>query len=370
MESIRKIFTSLDFGGRCIKNVKIDDQPYYVPFNFNDDNKTKPVPQEVIQTIASMFSSTIDTDKLPVFYLYFGEVPIPQASVLIQCDVAGTDVETILFLSLADEIDEINASIVKSAKQLMIDGRDGSWELTELPFSSGGGGGGNNLFKIVDANSISYADIDGTWEGAQCIITYMSSNSYIGYCHSTGPGSILIRGWNLYHIDNKEIIIEGILIGLSSTGEKDINLVTYNNKPEIYILDLNNYTANVFNELSAMTLGTTIQVIDKSGRPCLYQIADHEPDYVTINSYMRYDDDDEDPEILSYTLRANGAIAGPTVRIRLETMGGGEKFLSDLGRYKEIKIPELINAKVTQAEYNAMESAGTLDNNTIYYIMG
>lgn len=280
MESIRKIFTGLDFGGRCIKNVKIDDQPYYVPFNFSDANKNNPVPQEVIKTIASMFSSTIDTDKLPVFYLYFGEIPIPQASVLIQCDVAGTDVETILFLSLADGIDTINSSIVKSAKQLMINGTDGSWELEELPFSSGGGG------------------------------------------------------------------------------------------TSFYTLDLNNYTTNIFNELSAMTLGTTIQVIDTSGRPCLYQIADHEPDYVTINSYMRYDDDDEDPEILSYTLRANGTINGPTVRIRLETMGGGDKFLSDLGRYKEIKIPELINVKVTQAEYNAMESAGTLDNNTIYYIMG
>lgn len=280
MESIRKIFTGLDFGGRRIKNVKIDDQPYYVPFNFNDANKTNPVPQEVIQTIASMFSSTIDTDKLPVFYLYFGEIPIPQASVLIQCDIGGTDVETIIFLSLADEIDDINASIVKSAKQLMIDGRDGSWELIELPFNSGGGG------------------------------------------------------------------------------------------TSFYTLDVHTYTTDVFNELSAMPLGTTIQVIDASDRPCLYHIADHEPDYVTINSYMRYDDDDEDPEILSYTLRADGTLKGPTLRIRLETMGGGEKFLSDLGRYKEIKIPELINAKVTQAEYNAMESAGTLDNNTIYYIMG
>ena len=137
-----------------------------------------------------------------------------------------------------------------------------------------------------------------------------------------------------------------------------------------YTLDLNNYTTNIFTELSAMTLGTTIQVIDKSGRPCLYQIADHEPDYITINSYMRYNDDDEDPEIISYTLRANGTINNPIVRIRLETTGGGDKFLSDLGWYKEIKIPELINAKVTQAEYDAMESAGTLDNNTIYYIMG
>lgn len=280
MNSMRKIFTGLDFGGRCIKNAKIDDQPYYVPFNFNDANKNNPVPQEVIKTIASMFSSTIGTDKLPVFYLYFGDVSIPQASVLMQCDVEGDVINTIIFLSLADGIDTTNSSIVKSAKQLMINGIDGSWELEDLPFSSGGSG------------------------------------------------------------------------------------------TSFYTLDLNNYTTNIFTELSAMTLGTTIQVIDTSGRPGLYQIADHEPDYLTINSYMRYDDDDEDPEILSYTLRANGTIAGPTVRIRLETTGGGEKFLSDLGRYKEIKIPELINAKVTQAEYNAMESAGTLDNNTIYYIMG
>lgn len=250
---MRKIFTGLDFGGRRIKGAKIDGQPYYIPFNFNDANKTNPVPQEVIKTIASMFSSTIGTNELPVFYLYFGDVPIPQVSVLMQCDVEGDVITTIIFISIANNVDMPNESIFQSVKQLMINGTDGSWELEELPFSSGGSG------------------------------------------------------------------------------------------TSFYTLDLDNYTTDIFNELSAMTLGTTIQVIDKSGRPILCQLADIEQDYIILNSYMQYDDSDEDPHIIAYTLNADGTLQDPIERIKLETTGGGTKFLSDLGDYREIKNNDTYN---------------------------
>lgn len=78
----------------------------------------------------------------------------------------------------------------------------------------------------------------------------------------------------------------------------------------------------------------------------------------------------------------------------LKSSGNGTKFLADDGEYKEaamntlashsndglmskedkIKLDTynatLTTVKITQAEYSTLESAGTLDSNTIYYIVG
>lgn len=355
MESIRKIFTGLDFGGRCIKNVKIDDQPYYVPFNFSDDNANTPVPQEIVDELTKIYNDSIAKGIiLPIIYLnragYF------QKAIFQVGDVG-------IVMAIIDMNLDLENLPQFGVRYIVIDtASDNTWMcLMDMSYDA--------LFKIINIDdNINHFN---TLRSVKFAILIADNCSYLASVNMDIHGNAVgveCVGYNHFFNKFKHIKIKYTNDSIEILKNEDIEFG--GSGTSFYTLDLNNYTTNVFNELSAMTLGTTIQVIDASGRPGLYQIADHEPDYLTINSYMRYDDDDEDPEILSYTLRANGTMSGPSVRIRLETMGGGEKFLSDLGRYKEIKIPELINAKVTQAEYNAMESAGTLDNNTIYYIMG
>ena len=359
MESIRKIFTGLDFGGRCIKNVKIDDQPYYVPFNFSDDNANTPVPQEIVDELTKIYNDSI-TKGIIAPTIYLNRAGYFQKAIILEVG----DIGIMILISDMNVNINLNMELPKfNFIGIHIDiSSDNTWMcLADWSYDT--------LFKIINIDdNINHFNALSTVKFA---ILTADNCSYLASVNMDQYGTratVECVGYNHFFNKFKHIKIKYTNDSIEILKNEDIEFG--GSGASFYTLDLNNYTTNIFTELSAMTLGTTIQVIDKSGRPCLYQIADHEPDYVTINSYMRYDDDDEDPEILSYTLRANGTIAGPTVRIRLETMGGGEKFLSDLGRYKEIKIPELINAKVTQAEYNAMESAGTLDNNTIYYIMG
>lgn len=394
---MRKIFTGLDFGGRRIKNVKIDDQPYLIPFVFSDDNQSTPVPQEIIDELNHRIDYATEKEIIAsAFIITDIKIQVPQIVIM---NKSNTEITIAGVLTDYNIVENSNGNsewqMSQSVKSIIISS-DGTWIKQEVSNIRNGNPPAfiidyeNYNSEVYDAlsnvpeNTIIYIAYDGSLLELRPIPAYgsrnyilVSANDIIGAISSTND----VLGFNintfifkLYPDGSKEVYSKIFDLVYGEDGTKflsdDGTYKEIKSGESFYVVDLNNYTTNVFNELSEMTLGHIIKIITTDDKPILCQLADIEPDYIVLNSYMQYDDSNEDPHIVSYTLNADGTLQDPIERIKLETTGGGTKFLSDLGDYREVKISDLINAKVTQEEYNALEAAGTLDANTIYYIIG
>lgn len=366
---MRKIFTGLDFGGRRIKNVKIDDQPYFIPFVFSDANQSTPVPQEIIDELNHRIDYATEKGLISqVFIITDINITIPQTAII---EKSNNDIMIVGVLSDYNMEEDSNGNLElqmsQSVKNIIISS-DGTWIKQEVSNIRNGNPPvfivdyENYNSEVYDAlcnvpeNTIVYIAYNGSLLELRPLPAYgprdyllLSANDIIGTMSITNVVGFNINTFvfHLYPDGSKEVYSKIFDLIYGEDGTKflsdDGTYKEIKSGESFYVVDLNNYTTNVFNELSEMTLGHIIKVITTDNRLILCQLADIEPDYIVLNSYMQYDDSNEDPHIVSYTLNADGTLQDPIERIKLETTGGGTKFLSDLGDYREIKNNDTYN---------------------------